>query len=101
MATAAERLGIVETKVVVLDEKIDELKEDVKEVHNCLDRTGAELKEQLKEMHQVACEQHDQLAAKISEIEKFKNKWMYMILGGVAVIGWVTGHMDTLTKILN
>lgn len=101
MATTAERLGIVETKVVVLDEKIDELKTDVKQVHDCLDRTGDELKEQLKLMHQTACNQHDQLAAKISEIEKFKNKWMYMILGGAAVLGWVTGHIDTVVKILN
>lgn len=101
MATTAERLGIVETKVVVLDEKIDDLKTDVKQVHDCLDRTGDELKIQLKAMHEAACVQHDQLAAKISEIEKFKNKWMYMILGGAAVLGWVTGHLDTVVKILN
>lgn len=101
MATTAERLGIVETKVVVLDEKIDELKTDVKQVHDCLDRTGDELKLQLKTMHEAACVQHNELASKISEIEKFKNKWMYMILGGAAVLGWVTGHIDTVVKILN
>jgi len=43
MATTAERLGIVETKVQNLDEKIDHLKTDVKDVHDCLDRTGDEL----------------------------------------------------------
>ncbi len=101
MATTAERLGIVETKVVNLNEKIDEIKVDIKDVHDCLDRTGDELKEQLKLMHATACDQHDALAAKISEIEKFKNKWMYMILGGAAVLGWVTGHIDTVVKILN
>jgi len=101
MATTAERLGIVETKVVVLDEKVDELKTDIKQVHDCLDRTGDELKLQLKIMHEAACVQHNELASKISEIEKFKNKWMYMILGGAAVLGWVTGHIDTVVKILN
>lgn len=100
MATTAERLGIVETKVVVLDEKIDELKTDVKQVHDCLDRTGDELKEQLKTMHQAACDQHDLLASKIGELENFKNKWMYMILGGAAVLGWVTGHIDKVYAFL-
>ena len=51
MATTVERLGIVETKVANLDEKIDDLKVGVKDVHDCLDRTGEELKTQLTVMH--------------------------------------------------
>ena len=34
MATTTERLGIVETKVENLNEKLDGLKEDVKEMHD-------------------------------------------------------------------
>ena len=42
MATTTERLGIVETKVENLGEKLDDIKVDVKEMHDCLDRTRSE-----------------------------------------------------------
>ena len=100
MATTAERLGIVETKVANLDEKLDEVKLDIKLVHDCLDRTGDELKEQLKEMHTASVSQHGELAAKISELEKFKQKWIYTIAGGAVVLSWLTAHSDTVVKFL-
>lgn len=101
MATTAERLGLVETKVAVMDEKIDTLKSDVKEVHDCLDRTGAELKDQLRIMHESSCHQHDTLAAKISELEKFKMKWTWMVAGAVAAVGILSGHVDKLLHFFN
>jgi len=100
MATTAERLGIVETKVENLNEKLDLVKDDIKQVHDCLDRTGAELKTQLKEMHEASVAQHFELAGKISDLEKFKQKWMYTIAGAVAVLGIIIGHFDKLHNIL-
>lgn len=118
MATAAERLGIVETKVANLNEKVDEIKVDIKDMHDCLDQTRDRVLAQLDimtdeyrtnaskyyahadKLNDQQTAQHNELAAKIGEIEKFKNKWMYMILGGAAVLGWVTGHIDTIIKIL-
>lgn len=118
MATAAERLGIVETKVANLTEKVDEIKVDIKDMHDCLDQTRDRVLAQLDimtdeyrtnaakyyahadKLNDQQTAQHNELAAKIGEIEKFKNKWMYMILGGAAVLGWVTGHIDTIVKIL-
>lgn len=100
MATTAERLGIVETKVANLDEKLDEVKSEIKQVHDCLDRTGDELKEQLKEMHTASVSQHSELAGKISELESFKQKWIYTIAGGAVVLSWVTAHADTVLKLL-
>lgn len=98
MATTAERLGIVETKVAVLDEKIDDIKADLKDVHDCLDRTGDELKSQLKLMHDDSCIQHDALASKISELEKFKFRWTYMIAGAIATLGILSGHIGQIEK---
>jgi flagellar capping protein FliD len=49
-SNTVERLSVVETKVENLDEKIDELKIDVKQMHDCLDRTRDELKHQFLEM---------------------------------------------------
>lgn len=39
MASTVERIGVVETKVENLSEKLDELKVDVREMHDCLDKT--------------------------------------------------------------
>jgi hypothetical protein len=74
MPTVAERISVVEVQVTNLDEKLDEIKVDVKEMHDCLDRTGDELKSTLKEMHNESCRQHNELAGKIGELEKFKAK---------------------------
>jgi uncharacterized coiled-coil DUF342 family protein len=100
MASTVERLGIVETKVENLDSKIDDLKIDVKEMHECLDRTGDSLHAALKEMTKNSAEAHDDLAKKISDLEKFKTKWMYLIMGGIAVMGWVGGHATALSTFL-
>jgi hypothetical protein len=51
LATLPERVSVVETKVDNIEEKLGELKEDVKDLHVCLDRTGESLHTALKEMH--------------------------------------------------
>ena len=98
MATTAERLGVVETKVANLDEKLDDLKVDVKDMHDCLDKTRDSLINKLDEMYGASCTQHYELAKKISELEKFRLKWVYMVSGGVAVLGIVSGHLDKFAK---
>jgi SMC interacting uncharacterized protein involved in chromosome segregation len=105
MATTVERLGIVETKVANLDEKIDEIKIDVNQL-------GTGINSRLDQMYDASCTQHAELAksiknthteldAKISELQQFKQKWMYLILGGIAVLGFVSGHFETLVKIFH
>lgn len=92
MATQAERLGIVETKVENINEKLDNIKVDVKDLHDCLDRTGENLKTQLETMHQDSCRQHDQLANKIRELEQIKRKYTTYGMMGLAFVagaGWI------------
>ena len=101
MATTVERIGIVETKVENLSEKLDDLKVGVKDMHDCLDNTRDSLTDKLNEMYNASCTQHAELAKKLSEVEKFKDKWVYTILGATAVLGWVTGHAETISKFLN
>jgi hypothetical protein len=100
MATTVERLGIVETKVENLNEKLDDLKVDVKEMHDCLDQTRDSLIDKLDQMYSASCTQHAELATKISDLEKWKQKWVYMIAGGAVVLSWVASHMDQVIKIL-
>ena len=105
MATTVERLGIVETKVANLDEKIDDIKVDVNQL-------GTGINSRLDQMYDASCTQHAELAksiknthteldSKISELQQFKQKWMYLILGGIAVLGFVSGHFETLIKIFH
>ena len=50
MATSQERIGVLETKVEGINEKIDTLKIDVKEMHDCLDKTRDDLSAKLDKM---------------------------------------------------
>jgi uncharacterized coiled-coil DUF342 family protein len=96
MATTVERIGIVETKVENLSEKMDDLKIDVKDMHDCLDKTRDSLVEKLNEMYGASCEQHAELAEKISGLEKVREKTMWMVAGGVAAAGILSGHLDKI-----
>jgi predicted nuclease with TOPRIM domain len=100
MATAAERLGIVETKVVNLDSKMDELKVDVKEMHDCLDKTRDMLADRLKEMSEVSNKQHNEMSKKISEMEKLKDRWTFTVAGVLVAVGWISAHGDDIIKML-
>jgi uncharacterized coiled-coil DUF342 family protein len=97
MATTVERLGVVETKVENLNEKIDELKFDVKEMHDCLDKTRDGLTEKLNEMYDASCSQHSALAKEISALKSQRDKWVWLGAGALAALGWASGHTDLLT----
>lgn len=101
MATTVERIGIVETKVENLSEKMDELKVDVKDMHDCLDKTRDDIKEQLKEMYDASCEQHAELAKKIGNLEQIRQRMVWMVAGGVSVIGILSGHLDKILAFLH
>jgi len=100
MASTIERLGIVETKVENLNEKLDDLKLDVKEMHDCLDKTRDIIETKLEIMYQASCTQHAEMAKKISTIERFKDKWMYTFAGGMIVLSWASAHADNIIAIL-
>ena len=93
MATVAERISVLETKVENFDEKLDDIKLDVTNNHT-------DIKQQLEKMFTASCTQHAEMATKIKELEGFKMKWTYLILGGVAVLGWVSGHINEISAFL-
>ena len=100
MATTAERIGVVETKVQNLDEKLDDLKVDVKEMHDCLDKTRDSLTIKLDEMYDASCSQHSALAKEISALKSQRDKWVWSVAGGLVVLSWASAHADSLGKIL-
>jgi len=113
-----ERVSVLETKVEAIDEKLDNLKTDVRDMHDCLDRTRDQVNEKLdimlieyrdnrdkfyahaNKLHEEQTAQHHELAGKINDLEQFRAKWTYLILGGLAVIGWISAYWETVVKIL-
>jgi flagellar capping protein FliD len=99
MASTVERIGIVKTKVENLSEKLDDLKVDVKEMHDCLDKTRDGLTEKLNEMYDASCTQHSQLAKEISSLKSQRDKWVWTGAGIIAALGWVSGHSELIGKL--
>lgn len=100
MPTTAERLGVVETKVENLNEKLDSLKDNVKDMHDCLDRTRDDLTSKLDTMYDASCSQHKALAEEISQLKKDKDKMVWLVGGGIAVLGWLSGHTDKIADVI-
>ena len=100
MATAAERISVVETKVENLNEKLDDLKIDVKDMHDCLDNTRDSLTSKLDQMYEASCSQHEALAKEISNIKSQRDRLIWMFSGIIAAGGFFAGHADKILKIL-
>ena len=113
LATLPERVSVLETKVDNIEEKLDDIKVDVKDMHDCLDRTRDSLilklddmtneyrdnavkyYEHANELNAQQSAQHYELAGKIGELEKFKQKWMMYVMILLA-FGAGTGWFDKL-----
>ena len=110
LATLPERVSVLETKVENIDEKLVDLKVDVKDMHDCLDRTRDSVMSELEKMqleyrtnstryfehadklHAEDVTTHGKLAERIGELEKVKNKYtMYAMvaLAFAAGTGWI------------
>jgi len=110
LATLPERVSVLETKVENINEKLVDLKGDVKDMHDCLDNTRDTVLAQLDKMtneyrtnadkyyehanhlNDQQTAQHNELAGKINELEKVKSKWtMYAMVGlaFAAGTGWI------------
>ena len=116
LAALPERVSVLETQVDNINEKLIDLKVDVKDMHDCLDQTRDLLASKLEKMqeeyrsnsgkyfehadklHAEDQESHAALDKKIKELEQFKTKWVYMTAGGIAVLGFMSGHATALSN---
>lgn len=76
-------VAVLQLEVRNLHDKVDELKTDVKDLHDCLDRNMEETKSLMKEYNDLSVKQHEELADKVSSIEKIK----WMLMGAAAILG--------------
>ena len=100
MATTAERLGVVDSLVENLNENLDELKVEDKEMHDCLDQTRDNLTQKLDTMYDASCAQHKALADEIGQLKKDKDRLVWLVGGGIAFLGWLSGHTDKLADLI-
>ena len=100
MASTAERISVVETKVENLNEKLDDLKIDVKDMHDCLDNTREGLTTKLDQMYESSCSQHEALAKEISYIKSQRDRLIWTFAGVIAAGGFFAGHADKILKII-
>ena len=117
LAVLPERVSVLETHVDNINEKLVDLKTDVKEMHDCLDQTRDLLSDKLKEMtteyransgkffehadrlHSEDQANHQALDKKIKELESFKNKYTTYTMAALAFAagtGWLN-EMNLLT----
>ena len=117
LAILPERVSILETKVENINEKLIEIKADVKEMHDCLDNTRDLLADKLEKMqeeyrknsskyfehadklHAEDQASHNALDKKIKDLEQFKTKWIYLSAGAIASLGWLSGHSPALLSL--
>jgi len=95
MATVAERVSVLETRVENFNEKLDDVKQDITSNHSSL-------LTKLTEMQTASTTQHAEMASKIKDLQQVKEKWIkysMIALAFAAGAGWIGNpNMATLLK---
>jgi len=96
--TAAQKndtdIAVLQVQVSNIEERLAEIKSDVKDLHDCMDRHAESYQTMLKEFHEENVAEHKSLSSKISVLEK----WRWMIMGAGIVLGSL--GFDTISKLL-
>ena len=87
-------VAILQVQVKNIEEKVGEIKEDVKGLRDSLEQHSREHSEMIQEMQSASASAHKSLSEKISAIEK----WRWMMMGAGIVIGSL--GFETIAKLL-
>ena len=92
MATASSKvnkmqpeteIAILQFQVKSLEDKIGELKVDLRALHDTIEANAEETRQMLKSMREQDVKEHGELASKISVLEK----WRWMMMGAGVIVG--------------
>jgi DNA-binding ferritin-like protein len=92
MATASSKavklqpeteIAVLQVQVKNIEDKIGDLKMDLKSIRDALDENAEETRQMLKSMREQDVKEHTELAGKISVLEK----WRWMMMGAGVIIG--------------
>ena len=89
-------IAVLQFQVKNLDDKMVELKNDVKDLHDSMERGSEVTLNLIKEFQASNSESHDKLAEKIAILEKMR--WMLL---GAAAVGGAMGFETFQTVIAN
>jgi len=92
--TSDTDIAVLQVQVNNIETKINELKDDLREVHECLDKNAEETHKLIKELQETNDASHKALTDKVSSLEK----WRWMMMGAGVVIGSM--GFDTIAKLL-
>lgn len=87
-------VAVLQVRVGNVEEKFNDIKEDLKAVDIKLDHNAQETTKLLKDMHEENQENHAKLEKKITSLEK----WRWMMMGAGFVIGYL--GFDALGKMI-
>lgn len=102
MPTELERLSVVETKIENIEKKLDGVSIDIRDLHDCLDRTRDLFLEKMDELKSVSEQQHQNLENKFNTLDRIKDRWAYTFLGALAIFGWIwPSILDMIRSVVN
>jgi hypothetical protein len=76
-------VAILQVKVDNIEEKLIDIKEDLRYIHQSLEKNSTETQRMIKEMREEDTKAHKELGHKVSNLEK----WRWMMMGAGIVIG--------------
>jgi len=95
--TAAQKndtdIAVLQVQVGNIEEKLAEIKADVRDLHDCMDRHAVSYQTTIKAFHEENVAEHKSLSSKISVLEK----WRWMIMGAGVVLGSL--GFETISKL--
>jgi len=91
---ATTEIAVLQVQIKNVEDKVNEIKEDLKQVHECLHRNSEETRTLLHSMRKEDIIAHKELASKVSQLEK----WRWMLMGAGIVLG--SFGYDAIAKLL-
>ena len=76
-------IAVLQVQVKNIEDKIGDLKMDLKSIRDALDENAEETRQMLKSMREQDVKEHSELASKISVLEK----WRWMMMGAGVIVG--------------
>jgi peptidoglycan hydrolase CwlO-like protein len=103
-----ERIAKLETQVEGIKEDVADVKSDIKELHSRITTTSREITDHIDRKIDNLAEsdkaQHEVMSKTMTEIKnrvEILERWRFMIVGGAIALGYLIGHMEFFSKLLN
>ena len=87
-------IAVLQNQVKNIEEKVNDIKSDVRDLQKSIDEHAETTATTLKDMREASSNAHKSMADKISSLEK----WRWMMMGAGVVLG--TMGYDTVAKLL-